>query len=183
MMGLIDFWNTFILVAISLDANANRRHVHVFRKGKRHQHSLAQIGIERNGQQCVEIAEAELEYWKTHSVERFISSIQTSTRWSSTLKKNLRAFFSYYWKRTRVCSFSDLLSLTEDQYSTFANSWAHTSSLVGAKSFEFLKDQIIARGFKFSDEVVVSLVETPSETHYWQTHYYGFHIESIEEEV
>ena len=50
----------FILVAISIDANDNRRHVHVFRKGKRHQHSLAKIWIERNGQQCVEIAESEL---------------------------------------------------------------------------------------------------------------------------
>ena len=50
----------FILVAISIDANANRRHVHVFYKGKRHQHSLAKIWIESNGQQCVEIAESSL---------------------------------------------------------------------------------------------------------------------------
>ena len=50
----------FILVAISIDANDNRRHVHVFYKGKRHQHSLAKIWIESNGQQCVEIAESSL---------------------------------------------------------------------------------------------------------------------------
>ena len=50
----------FILVAISIDANDNRRHVHVFCKGKRHQHSLAKIWIESNGQQCVEIAESSL---------------------------------------------------------------------------------------------------------------------------
>lgn len=50
----------FILVAIPLDANDNRRHVHVFRRGKRHQHSLAKIWIEKNGLQCVEISESEL---------------------------------------------------------------------------------------------------------------------------
>jgi len=50
----------FILVAISLEVNDNRRHVHVFRRGKRHQHSLAKIWIEKNGEQCVEVAESEL---------------------------------------------------------------------------------------------------------------------------
>ncbi|MBR6032113.1 MAG: hypothetical protein IKP36_09165 [Bacteroidaceae bacterium] len=35
-------------MAISLDVNDNRRHVHVFWKGKRHQHSLAKIWIEKN---------------------------------------------------------------------------------------------------------------------------------------
>ena len=59
-MGQLAFLQMFILVAISIDANDNRRHVHVFRKGKRHQHSLAKIWIERNGQQCVEIPESEL---------------------------------------------------------------------------------------------------------------------------
>ena len=50
----------FILVAISLDVNDNRRHVHVFKKGKRHQQSLAKIWIESDGKQCVEIAESTL---------------------------------------------------------------------------------------------------------------------------
>ena len=53
-MGQLAFLRMFILVAISLDINDNRRHVHVFRKGKRHQHSLAKIWIERDGEQCVE---------------------------------------------------------------------------------------------------------------------------------
>ena len=57
-MGQLAFIRMFILVAISIDANDNRRHVHVFRKGKRHQHSLAKIWIESNGRQCVEIAES-----------------------------------------------------------------------------------------------------------------------------
>ena len=59
-MGQLAFLKMFILVAISLDVNDNRRHVHVFYKGKRHQHSLAKIWIEKNGVQCVEIAESEL---------------------------------------------------------------------------------------------------------------------------
>ena len=59
-MGQLAFLRMFILVAISLDVNDNRRHVHVFSKGKRHQHSLAKIWIEKNGEQCVEIAESEL---------------------------------------------------------------------------------------------------------------------------
>ena len=42
-MGQLAFLKTFILVAISLDANDNRRHIHVFKKGKRHQKSLAKI--------------------------------------------------------------------------------------------------------------------------------------------
>ena len=59
-MGQLAFLKMFILVAISLDLNDNRRHVHVFMKGKRHQHSVARIWIEKNGEQCVEIAESEL---------------------------------------------------------------------------------------------------------------------------
>ena len=59
-MGQLAFLRMFILVAISLDVNDNRRHVHVFWKGKRRQHSLAKIWIEKNGVQCVEIAESEL---------------------------------------------------------------------------------------------------------------------------
>ena len=59
-MGQLAFLKMFILVAISLDVNDNRRHVHVFLKGKRRQHSLAKIWIEKNGRQCVEIAESEL---------------------------------------------------------------------------------------------------------------------------
>ena len=59
-MGQLAFLKMFILVAISLDRNDNRRHVHVFYKGKRHQHSVAKIWIEKNGEPCVEIAESEL---------------------------------------------------------------------------------------------------------------------------
>lgn len=59
-MGQLAYLRLFILVAISLDVNDNRRHVHVFMKGKRHQHSLAKIWIEKDGLPCVEIAESVL---------------------------------------------------------------------------------------------------------------------------
>ena len=59
-MGQLAFLRICILVTISLDVNDNRRHVHVFRKGRRHQQSLAKIWIESNGLPCVEIAESVL---------------------------------------------------------------------------------------------------------------------------
>lgn len=59
-MGQLAFLKAFILVAIPLDANDNRRHVHVFKKGSRHLHSVAKIWIEKNGEKCIEIAESEL---------------------------------------------------------------------------------------------------------------------------
>ena len=45
-MGQLAFLKMFILVAISLDVNDNRRHVNIFKKGMRHQHSLAKIWID-----------------------------------------------------------------------------------------------------------------------------------------
>ena len=45
---------------MTIDANDNRRHVHVFRKGGRHRKSVAKIWIESNGVKCIEIAETEL---------------------------------------------------------------------------------------------------------------------------
>ena len=59
-MGQLAFLKMFILVAIPMDVNDNRRHVHVFRKGGRHLHSVAKIWIESNGEKCVEIAESAL---------------------------------------------------------------------------------------------------------------------------
>lgn len=79
VMGQLAFLKMFILVAISLDVNDNRRHVHIFRKGMRHQHSLAKIWIEKNGEQCVEIAESEL---STKDNEILVAAI--NRHWSSS---------------------------------------------------------------------------------------------------
>ncbi len=59
-MGQLAFFKMFLLVSIPTDANDNRRHIHVFRKGGRHLHSLAKIWIEREGKKCIEIATSEL---------------------------------------------------------------------------------------------------------------------------
>ena len=59
-MGQLAFLKTYILVAMSLDANDNRRHVHVFHKGHRHLKSVAKIWIESNGKKCIEIDESTL---------------------------------------------------------------------------------------------------------------------------
>ena len=71
-MGQLAFLKMSILVAISLDVNDNRRHIHVFKKGKRHQQSLAKIWIESDGKQCVEIAESSL---STKENELLVSAI------------------------------------------------------------------------------------------------------------
>ena len=59
-MGQLAFFKMFMLVSIPLDINDNRRHIHIFRKGGRHQHSLAKIWIEKGGVPNVEIAESNL---------------------------------------------------------------------------------------------------------------------------
>ena len=59
-MGQLAFLKMFLLVSIPTDINDNRRHVHIFKKGGRHLHSLAKIWIERDGKKCVEIAESQL---------------------------------------------------------------------------------------------------------------------------
>ncbi len=59
-MGQLAFLRMFIFVSIPTDVNDNRRHVHIFRKGGRHLHSVAKIWIESNGEKCIEIAESSL---------------------------------------------------------------------------------------------------------------------------
>ncbi len=59
-MGQLAFLKMFLLVSIPTDINDNRRHVHVFRKGSRHMHSVAKIWIEQNGEKSIEIAESQL---------------------------------------------------------------------------------------------------------------------------
>ena len=81
------FLQMFILVAISLDVNDNRRHIHAFKKGKRHQHSLAKIWIESNGKQCVEIAESSL---STKDNEMLVAAI--NKHWAFINEQVTKAF-------------------------------------------------------------------------------------------
>ena len=57
-MGQLAFIKMFLLVSIPTDVNDNRRHIHVFRKGGRHLHSVTKIWIERDGNKDIEIAES-----------------------------------------------------------------------------------------------------------------------------
>ena len=57
-MGQLAFIKMFLLVSIPTDVNDNRRHIHVFRQGGRHLHSVAKIWIERDGNKDIEIAES-----------------------------------------------------------------------------------------------------------------------------
>lgn len=59
-MGQLAIIKMFLIVGIPTDINDNRRHVHIFKKGGRHIHSLAKIWIERNGVKDIEIAESYL---------------------------------------------------------------------------------------------------------------------------
>ena len=86
-MGQLAFLKMFILVAISLDVNDNRRHIHVFKKGKRHQQSLAKIWIESDGKQCVEIAESSL---STKENELLVSAI--NRHWNSINEQITKTF-------------------------------------------------------------------------------------------
>lgn len=86
-MGQLAFLKMFILVAISLDKYDNRRHVHVFRKGMRHQKSLAKIWIEAEGKQCVEVAESVL---TTKENEMLVAAI--NRHWTFINEQITRAF-------------------------------------------------------------------------------------------
>ena len=57
-MGQLAFIKMFLLVSIPTDVNDNRRHIHIFKRGRRHLHSVAKIWIERNGVKDIEIAES-----------------------------------------------------------------------------------------------------------------------------
>ena len=59
-MGQLAFLKMFLFVSIPTDINDNSRHIHIFKRGCRHMHSVAKIWIESNGEKCIEIAESSL---------------------------------------------------------------------------------------------------------------------------
>ena len=62
-MGKILYFLCFILSVFPTDANENRRHIHVTRRGSKNAHigdTVAKIWIEKNGERCIEIAWSEL---------------------------------------------------------------------------------------------------------------------------
>ena len=62
-MGKLMFFLYFILSVFPADADENRRHIHVVRRGSKRSHrsnTVAKIWIERNGNKDIEIAWSEL---------------------------------------------------------------------------------------------------------------------------
>lgn len=62
-MGKILYFLCFILSVFPTDANENRRHIHVIRRGSKKAHigdTVAKIWIEENGEKKIEIAWSEL---------------------------------------------------------------------------------------------------------------------------
>ena len=59
-MGQIAWISVYMLVILPIDINDNRRHVHVFYKGKRDQECVAKFWIERNGEKFIEEAYSKL---------------------------------------------------------------------------------------------------------------------------
>ncbi len=62
-MGKLALLLCFILAVFPTDANENRRHIHVVRRGHKKSHrgqTVAKIWIEKDGEKCVEIAWSEL---------------------------------------------------------------------------------------------------------------------------
>ncbi|MBQ6033826.1 MAG: hypothetical protein IJL29_12555 [Prevotella sp.] len=62
-MGKLMLFLYFILSVFPADANENRRHIHVVRRGSRRSHrgdTVAKIWIEENGKKKIEIAWSEL---------------------------------------------------------------------------------------------------------------------------
>lgn len=63
-MGKLAVILFFILSVFPADANENRRHIHVVRRGSKKSHrgdTVAKIWIEENGQKKIEVAWSELE--------------------------------------------------------------------------------------------------------------------------
>lgn len=71
-MGQLAWISVYMLIALPIDINDNRRHVHVFFKGKRTQKCVAKIWIESNGEKCLEIAYSSL---PSHENDLLVSAI------------------------------------------------------------------------------------------------------------
>lgn len=54
-MGQLAWIDVYMLVALPIDVNDNRRHVHIFYRNKRKQKCVAKIWIEKHGEKCIEV--------------------------------------------------------------------------------------------------------------------------------
>ena len=63
-----------MFVVLPIDINDNRRHIHVFYRGKREQECVAKFWIESNGKKCVEIAYSRLSAKENETIMQAIDS-------------------------------------------------------------------------------------------------------------
>ena len=73
-MGQIAWMSVFMFVVLPIDINDNRRHVHIFYKGKRDQECAAKFWIESNGKKCIEIAYSKLSAKENEAIMKAIDS-------------------------------------------------------------------------------------------------------------
>ncbi len=73
-MGQIAWISVFMFVVLPIDINDNRRHIHVFYRGKREQECVAKFWIESNGKKCVEIAYSRLSAKENETIMQAIDS-------------------------------------------------------------------------------------------------------------
>ena len=71
-MGQIAWISVFMIVVLPIDVNDNRRHVHVFYRGKRNQECVAKFWIESNGEKCIEIAYSHLSTKENDAIKNAI---------------------------------------------------------------------------------------------------------------
>lgn len=59
-MGQIAWISVYMFVVLPIDANDNRKHIHVFYKGKRDQECVAKFWIESHGRKSIEVSYSSL---------------------------------------------------------------------------------------------------------------------------
>lgn len=91
LMGKLAIILCFILSVFPADANENRRHIHVVKRGSKKSHrgnTVAKIWIEQNGEKQIEVAWSELSSDDEAVITEFIDG-----HWE-LLNKNIDAVFA-----------------------------------------------------------------------------------------
>lgn len=99
-MGKLIYFLCFILSVFPTDANENRRHVHIIRRGDKKKHqgdTVAKIWIEENGQKKIEVAWSELNSSDEESIIKLIDN-----RWEEINKQIDHVFAGEKVNITRI---------------------------------------------------------------------------------
>lgn len=99
-MGKLALLLSFILSVFPADANENRRHIHIVKRGHKNSHrgqTVAKIWIEKDGKKCIEIAWSELSAAEEDVILKAIDK-----HWDK-LNKHIDAVFA--GKKIRILKF------------------------------------------------------------------------------